>query len=196
MLFKNQIAVCFKPKSIMNINKDREAKKQNNTHPNMATILVAVDFSEVTSKVYEVASHLAERLQASVTVLNISEPHGDYIAYQPVPIEGFQDSSIEAHATQKLMEAKVFFNAHGLSVDTLHHWGPAVERILDEAKLRAAGLIVIGSHGHGLLYNLLAGSGAEGVLRGAHVPVLVVPTSGAKTAMPIAEETPQGAETK
>jgi len=137
----------------MIMNKDIEVKSQKNTLANMGTILVAVDFSEVTPQVYEVASHLAERLQARVTVLNISEPHGDYIAYQPAPLDGYQDASIEAHATQKLLEAKAFFNAHGLAVDTLHHWGPAVERILDEAKLRAAGLIVIGSHGHGPLYN-------------------------------------------
>ena len=180
----------------MNINKQPEIKKQETTQPNMGTILVAVDFSEVTTQVYEVASNLAERLRATVTVLNISEPHGDYIAYQPVPIEGFQDASIEAHATQKLLEAKAFFNAHGLAVDTLHHWGPAVDRILDEAKLRAAGLIVIGSHGHGPLYNLLVGSVAEGVLRGSRVPVLVVPTSGAKAAIHKKDATPSSAETK
>jgi len=171
----------------MNINK-------KNTLADMGSILVAVDFSEVTAQVYEVASHLAARLQARVTVLNISER--DYIDYNPVPVGRHHDSMIEAHATQKLSEAKVFFDAHGLSVDTLHHWGPVVERILGEAKLRAAGLILIGSHGHGPLYNLFVGSVAEGVLRGASVPVLVVPTKGAKAAIPSAEETPQSVETR
>jgi nucleotide-binding universal stress UspA family protein len=34
---------------------------------------------------------------------------------------------------------------------------------------------VVGSHGHGSLYNLLVGSVAEGVIRHAGVPVVVVP---------------------
>jgi len=179
----------------MDIHKKTATAPQEATAPNLSTILVAVDFSEVTHQVYEVASTLAERLQARVTVLNISEHQGDYIAYQPVPVEGYMDSTIETYANKKLLEATPFFAAHGLSVDILHHWGPPVVRILEEAKMRAAGLIVIGSHGHGPLYNLLVGSVAEGVLRGARVPVLVVPTNGAKAALPVKEAPIQSAET-
>ena len=40
-------------------------------------LLVAVDFSDVSSQVYDVAADLAVRLQAKVLILNVSEPHFD-----------------------------------------------------------------------------------------------------------------------
>jgi nucleotide-binding universal stress UspA family protein len=36
---------------------------------------------------------------------------------------------------------------------------------------------VMGSHGHGSVYNLLVGSVTEGVLKAARRPVLLVPAS-------------------
>jgi nucleotide-binding universal stress UspA family protein len=49
------------------------------------------------------------------------------------------------------------------------------ETILEKAREVAAGTIVIGSHGHGRLYDALVGSVSAGVIRGATCPVLVVP---------------------
>ena len=57
-----------------------------------------------------------------------------------------------------------------------------VEKILDEAERLHADLIVVGSHGHGRLYDMLIGSVSEGVLRKARVPVAIVPDAGADTA--------------
>jgi nucleotide-binding universal stress UspA family protein len=39
---------------------------------------------------------------------------------------------------------------------------------------------VMGSHGHGSVYNLLVGSVTEGVLKAGERPVLLVPVPGAK----------------
>ena len=57
----------------------------------------------------------------------------------------------------------------------LHIQGSLVEKILTSAETHAADLIVMGSHGHGALYELLVGSVTSGVLHGAKCPVLVVP---------------------
>jgi nucleotide-binding universal stress UspA family protein len=51
---------------------------------------------------------------------------------------------------------------------------PAVEAILAEARRRAAGVIVVGSHGHGALGRLVLGSVSRGVVRRAPGAVLVV----------------------
>jgi nucleotide-binding universal stress UspA family protein len=65
--------------------------------------------------------------------------------------------------------------ASGLSVVAHEREGTVVSEILKAADDIAADLIVMGSHGHGAVYNLLVGSVTEGVLRGGKRPVLVVP---------------------
>jgi nucleotide-binding universal stress UspA family protein len=49
---------------------------------------------------------------------------------------------------------------------------------LSEARRLKVELIVVDSHGHGLLFDALLGSVSAAVLRHADVPVLVVPVRG------------------
>ena len=53
--------------------------------------------------------------------------------------------------------------------------GSTVDTIFEQAQKRDAELIVIGSHGHGAVFELLFGSIAEGVVRRSSIPVVVVP---------------------
>jgi len=53
--------------------------------------------------------------------------------------------------------------------------GTVVEEILKTAREISANLIVMGTHGHGSVYNLLVGSVTEGILKAAERPVLLVP---------------------
>ena len=53
--------------------------------------------------------------------------------------------------------------------------GQLIDSILKEAGRVDAGMIIMGSHGHGAFYELLVGSVTEGVLRRSDRPVLVVP---------------------
>ncbi len=57
--------------------------------------------------------------------------------------------------------------------------GTVVEEILKTAQEISADLIVMGSHGHGPVYNLLVGSVTEGVLKAGQRPVLLVPAPAA-----------------
>ena len=47
--------------------------------------------------------------------------------------------------------------------------------ILEYAEEVGADLLVLGSHGHGFLGSLLLGSVAEGCVRKAQIPALIVP---------------------
>jgi nucleotide-binding universal stress UspA family protein len=49
------------------------------------------------------------------------------------------------------------------------------EEILNQADELNADLIVMGTHGHGAMYNLLVGSVTKGVLKRSTRPVLLVP---------------------
>lgn len=59
----------------------------------------------------------------------------------------------------------------------IHHGNPVVQ-ILDAADRINADLIVLGTHGKGMIKYAFLGSVAEKVLRKAHRPVLVVPLKG------------------
>lgn len=59
----------------------------------------------------------------------------------------------------------------------IHHGNPVVQ-ILEAADRINADLIVLGTHGKGMIKYAFLGSVAEKVLRKAHRPVLVVPLEG------------------
>lgn len=63
----------------------------------------------------------------------------------------------------------------GLKVVAHERDGTVVEEILQTATEISANLIVMGTHGHGSVYNLLVGSVTEGILKAAQRPVLLVP---------------------
>jgi hypothetical protein len=71
----------------------------------------------------------------------------------------------------------------GIETAALLVQGATAETILQEANKLQVNMIVVGSHGHGAVHQLLVGSVSENVLREATTPVLVVPTrEGARQA--------------
>jgi nucleotide-binding universal stress UspA family protein len=88
-----------------------------------------------------------------------------------------------------IQQAEAFVRQHGVAVDSVlleSIGGPAAELIIAQAAEWPADLIVMGTHGRRGLRRLAMGSDAEGVVRGAHVPVLLVhePKSTAAQAGP------------
>jgi nucleotide-binding universal stress UspA family protein len=65
--------------------------------------------------------------------------------------------------------------------------GPPVATIVEQALQDKADYIVMGSHGHGALYNLLVGGTASGVIQKAPCPVVIVPTRRAAAVKAIPE---------
>ena len=78
----------------------------------------------------------------------------------------------------KLVEtAQNTVRAQGIEADTALYENldrTVQQRVLDEAAAWKADLIVIGTHGRRGARRLVLGSSAEGILRGATVPVLLV----------------------
>ena len=63
----------------------------------------------------------------------------------------------------------------GLYAEPLLVCGHAVDTTLKEADILEAGLIVVGSHGHGAVFDVLIGSYSSDIIRKSKLPVLVVP---------------------
>ncbi len=77
-------------------------------------------------------------------------------------------------AEKVLAPIRKFLTKHG--IDARCEWavGPAHEQVLKAAKKYKAHLIVMGSHGHGLVGRAFLGSVAQKVVTDADVPVMLV----------------------
>ena len=53
--------------------------------------------------------------------------------------------------------------------------GSEVDRILEKAEQKGVDLILMGSHGHGLLHKAIIGSISEGVIKRSKIPVMLIP---------------------
>ena len=150
----------------------------------MKTIVVALDYSNATPGVLEMAKVLAKAFGAQLRLFHVVEPEPSYTAY------GFTPDEFPAlHAYQE--EAK---RRAGGKLDELLEQvkvdlprgtaqiaeGSPLHALLDYVKECNADFVVLGSHGHGAIAALLLGSVAEGMVRKATVPTLIVPASAEK----------------
>jgi nucleotide-binding universal stress UspA family protein len=142
----------------------------------MKTILVPVDFSDVTEKVVDTAAAYAQAFGGShVILVHVAEPEPQFVGYDPGPLSVRVAVAADIHLDQHRLEAlKQKFGATG--VLALHVQGSIPDEILNLAREHEVSLIVMGAHGHGALYHLLVGSVASAVLKEATCPVLLVPS--------------------
>lgn len=138
-------------------------------------ILVPIDFSDSTQEVVEVAVDLSRRYAAPLELFHAWEP----IAY--VRPEGYivlsesEVTRITEHFKSDLAKVAETAKAAGaVGVETRVFQGYPTTAIVNHARHKDFGLIVMGTHGRTGVKHLLIGSVAENVVRTAPCPVLVV----------------------
>ncbi len=143
----------------------------------MKNILVPVDFSRVTDAVVQEAVALAKVLPARVVLLTIIQPPLVVSEYGPLMGEIFEITAAgEKHAAKQLARLEDKLRGQFIKTETLHFTGMPIGLIVEQAKKLDADYIVMGSHGHTALYDLLVGSTTHGVLMRATCPVVIVPS--------------------
>jgi nucleotide-binding universal stress UspA family protein len=161
----------------------------------MKRILVPIDFSDATPHVIDIARQIAKAVDAEIHLVHVKEFNaaatmsgtlGYGLAGMPelapmsgVPVSGFEPmpeptpESEEEKARLARWQKEIAQDSIKI---TLHQpAGSVAEEILNQADAINADLIVMGTHGHGAMYNLLVGSATKGVLKRATRPVLLVP---------------------
>ena len=125
---------------------------------------------------------LAKEHGSSVTLLHayhlpveFQQLEGAYL-----PPDFWQSVRTEAEASLRRFASDL--QGQGIRVDTVVCEGYAATVIVEEASVRHADLIVIGTHGRSGLKHLLLGSIAERVVQKAPCPVLTVKAAGASGA--------------
>ena len=160
----------------------------------MKCILVPIDFSDVTAPVIDLARQLAKALGADIHLLHVKEltaaatpgtlgyglagmPELAPMSGVPVPGSESMPETIpeDEGQTSKLVKWQEEIAQDGIKVSLHRPTGTVAEEILNQADELNADMIVMGTHGHGAMYNLLVGSATKGVLKHSTRPVLLVP---------------------
>jgi nucleotide-binding universal stress UspA family protein len=160
----------------------------------MKCILVPIDFSDVTPPVIDLARQLAKALDAEIHLLHVKEftaaatpgALGYDLVGMPelapmsgLPISGFEQmpEAIPEDEGQisKLAKWQEEIAQDDIKVSLQEPTGAVAEEILNQSDELNADLIVMGTHGHGAMYNFLVGSATKGVLKRSTRPVLLVP---------------------
>lgn len=146
----------------------------------MKKILAAIDFSNATVGVVAAAVEMAKAFAAELHLLHVIEPEPTYTAYGFTPeefpaIQSFHQET-RTRAAKMLDEAAAKITAEkGIKPVTHLGDGSPLHVLAEKVEEIDAALVVLGSHGHGIVASLLLGSVAEGMVRKAIVPTLVVP---------------------
>lgn len=145
----------------------------------MKTIVAAVDFSNATAGVLQMASKMAKAFGAQLRLLHVVEPEPSYTAYGFTPDEfpalhAYQEEA-KRRAAAKLDELLKSVTSTLPDASSQIAEGSPLHSLLDYVKETNADMVVLGSHGHGVIASLLLGSVAEGMIRKATVPTVIVP---------------------
>ena len=139
-------------------------------------ILVALDLSDATTPVLATAERAAKACGGSIILLHVTEPDPEFVGYETGPdvvrdevAHQYRDQhrTLQSHA-QALRDG-------GIETTALLIQGQTAKCILNEAARLGVDFIVIGTHGHGAMFDLIVGSVGHQVIRDTLLPVLIVP---------------------
>lgn len=144
----------------------------------MKNLLVPLDFSAVTERVVEDAVGLARAFDGKVILVHVVQQPAIATAEYALPAEVIQEAidATEKAARDKLAKYAAKIGDAGIACETVVLVGLPVTHILEQARKARVDYIVMGSHGHGKLYDFLVGSTASGVIKKARCGVIILPS--------------------
>jgi nucleotide-binding universal stress UspA family protein len=149
----------------------------------MKTLLVPIDFSAANGSLLQTAATLAKALGARLVVLHVLQPIapiGDPMMMPDMAQIASMQKAAEQDARAQLTRACEKMAELGVAAEQELGDGPASPVILERAAALPADLVVMGSHGHTALYDLLLGSTSHAVLKKSPCPVVIVPSGSNK----------------
>ena len=156
--------------------------------PEIKKILYATDLSENARHAFGYATSIANRFGARITILHVLEEisHNATIRlagllgedkWQELQNRNIHDilDTIRTRVETFCQDAdKELEECPYLVDDVIIKQGGPVEIILSQAEETGCDLVVMGTHGHGLLADAMMGSTATRVVRRSQLPVLIV----------------------
>ena len=135
------------------------------------SILVPVDYTDVSHDALRFAMNLAHDLHSQVTVLHIERNVINY----GIGMEPYVDLNREGDELLRELELNVSADVDAsVTCEFQVAIGEPTQRILEYAGMHETDLIVMGTHGRSGFSRLFMGSVAESVMRQATCPVFIV----------------------
>lgn len=139
-------------------------------------IVLPIDFSETTDKLIDGAVKFAKETNGKICLIHVAPADigfaiGD-MGFQYFP-EVEQNEIKEELLQLNVIEQRII--AQNVDCEHLLKQGTAGDIILEYAKEKSAGYIVMGSHGRSGIYDVFVGSLTKELTRRSTIPVLVVP---------------------
>jgi|APLak6261682754_1056148.scaffolds.fasta_scaffold31936_2 nucleotide-binding universal stress UspA family protein len=136
-------------------------------------ILVAVDFAHSSDRALELAVKMAIESAAQLTLVTASEVSAmvyEGAAASTADLVSPAEDAPRAQMTELVAEVR----KRWAKVDGFVRYTDPVRGVLDTVRETQADLIVVGTHARQGVDRLISGSIAEGIVRAASVPVLIV----------------------
>jgi nucleotide-binding universal stress UspA family protein len=158
----------------------------------MKNVLVAVDFSDLTEDMMKTTEEMVSGTRAIVWLLHCINQYTSISAMMEVPMgEPVLPADLPDRYPQEyrhLGDLALRLRSSGIRTEVLLVSGNVTDEILSAVDRHQVDLIIIGSHGHGLLYNLIVGSVTKSVLYYADKPALIVPAPGRRVREPLSPQ--------
>ena len=156
--------------------------------PEIKTILYTTDMSENARFAFGYAVSLANRYNAKIVVLHVIEGISSQMNAQVADLLGAEkwqelQRTRKTEVVETLVQKLEAFCAKTAAADQACPFtvtdiktrnGHPVEEIIAESLASDYDVIVMGTHGHGILAGAMMGSTAMRVVRRSHVPVMVI----------------------
>lgn len=142
----------------------------------MKNLLIAVDVNPTDRLLLAHALKLAEKFHSKVWIVHIAAPDPDFVGYAVGPTYIRKSRAEELRDEhRKLQEYLGDFESHSIKADALLIQGPTVEMLEEEIEKLNIDLLIMGSHKHGLLYEMFVGNTAIDMIKQHSVPVMIAP---------------------
>jgi len=146
----------------------------------MESILVPIDCSAASTRIVDLARQIAKAFAAEIHLIHVRE----ISPATPAAPMGYGVSGMPELIPMPMIDPGAQTLPEKSHKEELAKWQKEIEQAGVKATLHEpvnADFIVMGSHGHGAMYNLLVGSVTEGVLKRSTRPVLLVPSAAKLT---------------
>jgi len=155
----------------------------------MKKVLIALDLDPTAQKVAEIGYTFAKTMEAEVILVHVMVDSMYYSSIENFPIMGYTGSVIaplllnsgndSKNESQNYLD-KIKHHLGDNTIQTIVKEGDFADIILMTAEELKVDVIVMGSHSHKWLEEVLMGSVTEKVLHNSSIPLFIIPTKNSK----------------